>query len=186
MSLARTSWVGAAVALGLTACAVGPNYTRPTPPSDPAMAQPQPSTRRRRPRDAPATPSDSSPAWTFPASGGRCSSPAARSAHPAGSRGNPDVGGAQAALKQAHELYLAQKTSFLPNVQGSFGGARSEYPAGTLTAPRTRRTRPIASIRRSSPDLHARRVRPPRGERWRWPRRRNKAAASSSRPPISP
>src|SRR5580658_10740207 len=50
-------------------------------------------------------------------------------------KANPDVGAAQAALRQAHELYLAQKTSFFPTVQGSLGGDRSEFPTGTLTSP---------------------------------------------------
>ncbi len=50
-------------------------------------------------------------------------------------KGNPDVGAAQAALRQAHELYSAQWTSFFPTVQGSFSGDRSEFPAATLTSP---------------------------------------------------
>jgi len=50
-------------------------------------------------------------------------------------KGNPDVGAAQAALRQAHELYLAQRTSFFPVVQGSFGGDRSKFPTETLTSP---------------------------------------------------
>ncbi len=50
-------------------------------------------------------------------------------------KSNPNVGAAQAALKQAHELYRAQQTSFFPNVQGSFGADRSEFPTGTLTSP---------------------------------------------------
>jgi NodT family efflux transporter outer membrane factor (OMF) lipoprotein len=50
-------------------------------------------------------------------------------------KGNPDVGAAQAALRQAHELYLAQRTSFFPNIQGSFAGDRSEFPTNTLTSP---------------------------------------------------
>jgi NodT family efflux transporter outer membrane factor (OMF) lipoprotein len=50
-------------------------------------------------------------------------------------KANPDVGAAQAALRQAHELYLAQRTSFFPNIQGSFGGDRSEFPTSTLTSP---------------------------------------------------
>jgi NodT family efflux transporter outer membrane factor (OMF) lipoprotein len=49
--------------------------------------------------------------------------------------GNPNVGAAQAALRQAHELYLAQRTSFFPSVQGNFSGNRSEFPTNTLTSP---------------------------------------------------
>ena len=48
---------------------------------------------------------------------------------------NPNVGAAQAALRQSHELYLAQRTSFFPNVQGSFSGSRAEFPTNTLTSP---------------------------------------------------
>ena len=48
---------------------------------------------------------------------------------------NPNVQAGQAALRQAHELYLAQRTSFFPNVQGSFGANRSEFPVNTLTSP---------------------------------------------------
>jgi NodT family efflux transporter outer membrane factor (OMF) lipoprotein len=48
---------------------------------------------------------------------------------------NPSVQAAQAALRQAHELYLAQRTTFFPNVQGSFAANRSEFPINTLTSP---------------------------------------------------
>jgi len=50
-------------------------------------------------------------------------------------KANPNVSAARAALKQAHELYLAQRTSYFPNVQGSLGADRSEFPVATLTAP---------------------------------------------------
>jgi NodT family efflux transporter outer membrane factor (OMF) lipoprotein len=50
-------------------------------------------------------------------------------------KANPTVGAAQSALRQSHELYSAQRASFLPIVQGSFGGDRSEFPTGTLTSP---------------------------------------------------
>lgn len=52
-------------------------------------------------------------------------------------KANPNVGAAQAALRQAHELYLAQRTSFFPTVQGGVTGDRSEFPAATLTSPIT-------------------------------------------------
>jgi NodT family efflux transporter outer membrane factor (OMF) lipoprotein len=50
-------------------------------------------------------------------------------------RGNPDVDAARAALRQAHELYLAQVTNLLPTVEGGFSGTRSKYPTGAYTAP---------------------------------------------------
>jgi NodT family efflux transporter outer membrane factor (OMF) lipoprotein len=136
MSLARTSSACAALALGLAACAVGPNYKRPAPPVDPGYGA--------------ASSVNTTPAAEGPA--GNAQRFVAGMDIPGewwtlfksreldllierALKGNPDVGAAQAALKQAHELYLAQKTSFFPNVQGSFGGDRSQYPTGTLTAP---------------------------------------------------
>jgi NodT family efflux transporter outer membrane factor (OMF) lipoprotein len=50
-------------------------------------------------------------------------------------KANPNVGAAQAALRQAHELYSAQRTSYFPTVQGNFNGDRSEFPTNTLTSP---------------------------------------------------
>jgi NodT family efflux transporter outer membrane factor (OMF) lipoprotein len=52
-------------------------------------------------------------------------------------KSNPNAAVAQAALRQAHELYIAQRTSFFPNVQGSFGAERAEFPTQTLTSPTT-------------------------------------------------
>ena len=50
-------------------------------------------------------------------------------------KGNPDVGAAQAALRQAHELYLAQWTSFFPTVQGNFSADRAKNALGTIANP---------------------------------------------------
>jgi NodT family efflux transporter outer membrane factor (OMF) lipoprotein len=52
-------------------------------------------------------------------------------------RANPNVDAAKAALRQAHELYAAQWTSYFPTLQGSFGAARSQFPSETLTSPTT-------------------------------------------------
>jgi NodT family efflux transporter outer membrane factor (OMF) lipoprotein len=48
---------------------------------------------------------------------------------------NPDVAAAQAALRQAHELYLAQWTALLPVVQGNVNATRAQFPTNTLTSP---------------------------------------------------
>jgi NodT family efflux transporter outer membrane factor (OMF) lipoprotein len=48
---------------------------------------------------------------------------------------NPNVGAAQAALRQASELYLAQRTSYFPVVQGNFSGARAKNALGTIANP---------------------------------------------------
>ena len=50
-------------------------------------------------------------------------------------KANPNVAAAAAALRQAHELYSAQWTSYFPVVQGNFNAARSEFPTSTLTSP---------------------------------------------------
>ena len=49
--------------------------------------------------------------------------------------GNPNMAAAQAALRQAHDLYKAQRTSLFPTVQGEFDATRSKYATNTLTAP---------------------------------------------------
>jgi len=48
---------------------------------------------------------------------------------------NPDVRAAEDALRQAHELYAAQRASLLPTVQGGFSATRSQFSAQTLTSP---------------------------------------------------
>jgi NodT family efflux transporter outer membrane factor (OMF) lipoprotein len=50
-------------------------------------------------------------------------------------KANPSVAAAQAALVQAHELYLAQRTSFFPVVQGDFSAARAKNALGTIANP---------------------------------------------------
>jgi NodT family efflux transporter outer membrane factor (OMF) lipoprotein len=147
MSRACASWIGTAIAgvAGVAAvaavgaiagCAVGPNYHRPTPPADPGYGA-APSSGTTTAAEGPAGNAQRFVAgmdipgewWTL------FKSPQLDLLIERALKGNPDIGAAQAALKQAHELYLVQKTSFFPNVQGSFGGDRSEYPTETLTAP---------------------------------------------------
>jgi NodT family efflux transporter outer membrane factor (OMF) lipoprotein len=50
-------------------------------------------------------------------------------------KANPNVGAAQAALRQARELYSAQRTSFFPVVQGNFSGTRAKNAVGTIANP---------------------------------------------------
>ncbi len=50
-------------------------------------------------------------------------------------KANPEVGAAQASLRQAHELYSAQWSGYFPTIQGNFNGERSEFPTNTLTSP---------------------------------------------------
>jgi NodT family efflux transporter outer membrane factor (OMF) lipoprotein len=48
---------------------------------------------------------------------------------------NPNVDAAKAALRQAHELYAAQRASLLPLIQGNFSATRAKNAVGTLANP---------------------------------------------------
>jgi NodT family efflux transporter outer membrane factor (OMF) lipoprotein len=48
---------------------------------------------------------------------------------------NPNGAAAAAALRQANELYLAQRASYLPAVSGGFSASRAENPVSTLSNP---------------------------------------------------
>jgi NodT family efflux transporter outer membrane factor (OMF) lipoprotein len=118
----------AAVITSLCGCAVGPNFKRPPAPAADSYGS------------APVTTGDDAqrlvagmdiPAqwWTL------FRSPALDHLVEQALNANPDVGAAQAAMRQAHELYHAQRTAFFPVVQGSLAGDRSEFPTSTLTSP---------------------------------------------------
>ena len=126
---------GALAACVAVGCAVGPDFKRPAPPTDSGYGSAAPSgaigtqdgsaQRLVSGMDVPAR-------WWE-----AFRSPELDRLVEQALAANPDVRAAQAALRQSHELYLAQRASFLPNVQGSFGADRSEFPTGTLTSPTT-------------------------------------------------
>jgi NodT family efflux transporter outer membrane factor (OMF) lipoprotein len=126
-----------AVALmaSLAACAVGPNFKRPTPPKAEGygnapmqgeMAAPGPDGSAQHFVAGEDIPSQW---WTL------FRSPALNHLVDQALTGNPDVGAAQAALRQAHELYLAQRTAFFPDVEGNFSGTRAKNATGTIANP---------------------------------------------------
>ena len=127
--------IAIALCASLLACAVGPHFKRPAPPDATgygSASQGQTS----------AAESADSEAQRFVAGmdiphqwWGVFRSPNLDRLVEQALSANPNVGAAQAALRQAHELYLAQRTSFFPSVQGSFGGDRSQFPTNTLTSP---------------------------------------------------
>jgi NodT family efflux transporter outer membrane factor (OMF) lipoprotein len=132
-TLMKHSLLAAACCL-LAACAVGPNFKRPAPPlaQDYGNAMPGDSIgggdavqHLASGQDIPAQ------WWTL------FQSPDLNRLVEQALKANADVGAAQAALRQAHELYLAQRATLLPSVQGGFSGARSKFPAATLTSPAT-------------------------------------------------
>jgi NodT family efflux transporter outer membrane factor (OMF) lipoprotein len=127
--------VGALIA-SLTACAVGPNFKRPPAPTSPgygsAPVQGQTSSaegpggnvqRFVVGMDIP------NQWWTL------FQSPKLNHLIEQALKGNPNVGAAQAALRQAHELYSAQWTSYFPTVQGNFSADRSKNAVGTIANP---------------------------------------------------
>jgi len=132
--------VGALIAgvlsAGLWACAVGPNFKRPSPPTatgygsapmqgqtNAAMSAGGSAQRFVAGMDIP------SQWWTL------FQSEKLNHLIEQALKTNPDVGAAQAALRQAHELYSAQWASFFPSVQGSFSGVRAKNALGTIANP---------------------------------------------------
>jgi NodT family efflux transporter outer membrane factor (OMF) lipoprotein len=139
MSVSRLT--AAALIASLAACAVGPDFKRPTPPA--ATDYGNASSGPTAAVDAATNANDAGSEaqrfvagmdipnqwWTL------FRSEKLNHLVEQALQGNPNVGAAQAALRQAHELYLAQRTSFFPSVQGNFSANRSEFPANTLTSP---------------------------------------------------
>jgi NodT family efflux transporter outer membrane factor (OMF) lipoprotein len=130
----RTRALISLAALLLGACAVGPNFKRPAPPaasdygsaSAPAQTKgsegPDSATQRFvADLDIPGQ------WWTL------FQSPALSQLVSDGFKANPDVHAAEAALRQAHELYLAQRGALLPSLQGGASATRSSVPTATLT-----------------------------------------------------
>jgi NodT family efflux transporter outer membrane factor (OMF) lipoprotein len=124
------------LAAGLASCAVGPNFKRPEPPATPGYG----------------AASEPSATATAEATGGNMQhfaagqdvqgdwwtlfgSPKLNQLVDQALRDNPNVAAAQAALHQAHELYLAQRASFLPAVQGGFSATRAKNAVATVANP---------------------------------------------------
>jgi len=120
----------------LTACAVGPNFKRPTPPAATGYGS---ATMQGDIAAGATTGQDTqhfvagmdipSQWWIL------FKSPQLNQLVEQALKGNPDVGAAQAALRQAHELYAAERASFLPVVQGNFSGTRAKNAVGTIANP---------------------------------------------------
>jgi NodT family efflux transporter outer membrane factor (OMF) lipoprotein len=133
--MTRGGIAAAAVIACLSACAVGPNFKRPPAPT--AAGYGSASARVSAPAAAPgedfqrlvADMDIPSQWWTL------FQSPKLDTLVEQALKGNPNVGAAQAALRQARELYSAQWTSFFPTVQADFSGVRSKNALGTLANP---------------------------------------------------
>jgi NodT family efflux transporter outer membrane factor (OMF) lipoprotein len=131
--------IGAAALAGLSACAVGPSFHRPAAPAA---------------TDYGSAPAPGSTTASAPGTGGAAQQLVANLDIPGqwwtlfrsedltrlveqSLKGNPNMDAAKAAVRQAHELYNAQRTSYFPLVQGGFDASRQKYPVSSLTAPTT-------------------------------------------------
>jgi NodT family efflux transporter outer membrane factor (OMF) lipoprotein len=97
-------------------CAVGPDFERPAPPPDSAYARPQGGEGQSYAADL-DIPAD----WW-----GLFQSPALTRLVQQALAANPTVEAAQAALRQAHELALAQSAAFFPLLSGNLDVARAK------------------------------------------------------------
>ena len=124
---ALTCITALALVASLSDCAVGPNFKRPTPPADPGYGSAP--TQGETP-SSPGTGGNTQrfvaaldiPAqwWTV------FQSPKLDGLVEQALKANPNVAAAKAALRQAHELYLAERTTFWPTAQGSFDAQRAK------------------------------------------------------------
>ena len=126
-----------ALLLGLAGCAVGPDFERPTAPEGQGYGAdtkaPAGDQHFVEGMDIPAQ-------WWSLFQSKKLDELVERSL-----KGNPSVDAAKAALRQAHELYSAQWTAFLPTVQGNFSQTRAKYSPASI-APPTPNTNPYYSL----------------------------------------
>jgi NodT family efflux transporter outer membrane factor (OMF) lipoprotein len=130
-----------ACAVLLSGCAVGPEFERPAPPAaktyGSAPMQGTTATAEGSGGDAQRFVADMDiPAqwWTL------FRSPKLTRLVDEALQANPNVAAAQAALRQAHELYRVQQTSLFPVVQGGFGASRAQNANTSLANPTTSTT----------------------------------------------
>jgi len=120
----------------LGSCAVGPDFKRPAAPSAPSYGA---ASKLRQTVGAPGfagaaqrlTPGQDIPAdwWTL------FQSPKLNHLIEVALRDSPDLASAQAALRQARELYLAQRTSLFPLAQGGFSATRAKNAVASISNP---------------------------------------------------
>jgi NodT family efflux transporter outer membrane factor (OMF) lipoprotein len=122
--------------MGLCACAVGPNFKSPAPPAAPnyggASLQRETAsidgetTASQRFVESMNIPADW---WTL------YQSASLTRLVELALKGNPNVTAAEAALRQAHELFVAERASYFPSVHAGFNATRSKNASDTLANP---------------------------------------------------
>jgi NodT family efflux transporter outer membrane factor (OMF) lipoprotein len=120
----------------LSACAVGPNFKRPAVPAAPGYGA-APSQGETTSTDAAGGKAqrfvagmDISGQWWALFQSQQLDELVEQAL-----KANPSISAAQAALRQAHELYLAQRTSYWPVIQGNFSGERAQNAVATIANP---------------------------------------------------
>ena len=125
-----------ALAASLSDCAVGPNFKRPTPPPAPGYGSAPSQGETASSPGTGGTTQRFVAAMDIPAQWWTVfQSPKLDGLVDQAMKANPDITAAKAALRQAHELYLAQRTTFWPTAQGSFDGQRAKNAIGTISNP---------------------------------------------------
>jgi NodT family efflux transporter outer membrane factor (OMF) lipoprotein len=125
-----------AVLAALTACAVGPNFHRPAAPAaaDYGSAPSQGTTAAAPGADGAAQ--QFTAGMDIPGQWWELfQSPKLSAMVGQALKANPTMDAAHAALREAQDLYKAQRATLFPSVQGEFGATRSKYATNTLTAP---------------------------------------------------
>lgn len=126
-----------ALVAGLSDCAVGPNFKRPAAPTDAGYGSaPTQGEIASSPGAAGGAPQRFVAEMDIPAQWWTVfQSPKLDGLVEQAIKGNPNMAAAKAALRQAHELYLAQRTTFWPTAQGSFDAQRAKNALGTIANP---------------------------------------------------
>jgi NodT family efflux transporter outer membrane factor (OMF) lipoprotein len=120
----------------LSACAVGPNFKRPAPPAAPDYGKASLPTETTAVDGAGGATQRFVAGMEIPEQWWTVfQSPKLSGLVEQALKANPNVSAAEAALRQAHELYSAQWAGYFPNVQAGASATRSQYPSETLSNP---------------------------------------------------
>ena len=133
----RSFLTAAVLSAALCDCAVGPDFKRPTPP---AAADYGEASKRSDTASVPDIAGGNAQRFVtgmdIPAQWWKVfQSPKLDGLVDRAIKANPNMEAAKAALRQAHELYLAQRTTYWPTVQGQFDAQRAKNATETIANP---------------------------------------------------
>jgi len=132
----RSRFISVAGLAVLSGCAVGPNFHRPAPPATPDYGTASPHGATAASAASGGAAQQLVDGMDIPGQWWEVfQSPKLTALVEQALKANPTVDAARAALRQANDLYKAQRTSFFPTVQGSFNALRAKNPVDTLANP---------------------------------------------------